>query len=64
MLKDRKWHERSRDERLASILWPMQTSSETQREMAELAAREGRRSPQEALAERRRNDDGRAKGVK
>ena len=48
MAKKESWDDKDRFFKLASVLYPMHTSEETRRQMAELAAREGKRSPQQA----------------
>jgi cytosine/adenosine deaminase-related metal-dependent hydrolase len=56
MAKERDWHDKSRFERLASVMFPLHSSKETQRQMKELSDREGKRSPMDArLAEQRRS---------
>jgi hypothetical protein len=39
------WHSRSRIERLAAVMYPHLTDAATQREMAQLAANERKKSP-------------------
>jgi hypothetical protein len=51
MAKERDWHDKSRFERAASVMYPMHTSKETQRQMKVLSDREGRKSPQQARLE-------------
>jgi len=54
-LKNRKWAELSRSEKLASVLYPRQASKEIQAEMAEIAKHEGKRPPSsDAKKENRR----------
>jgi hypothetical protein len=60
MAKQREWKDLSRDEKLASILYPGQVSDQRRAEMQSLAANEKKRSPQQALADRR-NASGKAK---
>ena len=39
------WHEKSRSEKLASVLYPSQASESTRKQMAELSANELKRPP-------------------
>ena len=39
------WKDRTRNQKLAAVLYPNQTSKDTRRQMAELAGNEGRRPP-------------------
>ncbi len=50
-MKKTDWHSQPRQSRLASVMYPHLASEETQKEMADLAAREGKRSPQAAKIE-------------
>jgi len=50
-MKKTDWHDQPRQSRLASVMYPHLASEETQKQMADLAAREGKRSPQAAKAE-------------
>jgi hypothetical protein len=45
MSKERKWKDLSRDEKLANVMFPHLASKEIQKEMAERAANEGKKSP-------------------
>ncbi len=49
--KKTSWHDQPRQSRLASVMYPHLASEETQKQMADLAAREGKRSPQAAKTE-------------
>ena len=39
------WHKRTRNQKLAAVLYPNQTSKETRREMAQLSANEVKKAP-------------------
>jgi hypothetical protein len=49
--KERSWDEKSRFEKLSAVMYPMHTSKETQRQMAERAANEGKKSPMQGRRE-------------
>jgi len=53
-LKNRKWAELSRSEKLAAVLYPRQASKEIQAEMQEIAKREGKKPPTSNKKENRR----------
>jgi hypothetical protein len=44
-LKPRGFSDLSRSEQAASVLWPAQTTGEIQKEMADISAKNGKRSP-------------------
>jgi hypothetical protein len=44
-LREQSWHERTRMQRLASVLFPGLADEDTRRQMAELARGEGKRPP-------------------
>ncbi len=50
-MKKTDWHDQPRQSRLASVMYPHLASEETQKQMADLAACEGKRSPQAAKIE-------------
>jgi hypothetical protein len=50
-MKTVEWHKRPRIERLANVMYPHLADAETQRQMAEIARGEGRRSPLEGQAD-------------
>ena len=54
------WHDKSRFERLASVMYPLHSSKETQRQMKAFSDKEGRKSPQEARKDEQRRS-GKAK---
>ena len=56
--RERKWENMSREEKLANILYPNLAPEPIKKEMAELAAKEGKPSPMHARLDR---VDGRAK---
>jgi hypothetical protein len=47
-LRNQTWHQRPKISRLANILYPAHADEETRKEMAKLAATEGKRSPYQA----------------
>jgi hypothetical protein len=47
-MRERKWKDLTRDEKLANVMWPNLASAEIQKEMAEIAKGEGKKSPQQA----------------
>lgn len=50
-MKSIDWHSLDRNSRLGRVLYPNLSSPEDQREMAELARNEGKKSPLQALQE-------------
>jgi hypothetical protein len=55
-MKPVSWFERPRSNRLASILWPNLADQQAQREMAEITAAEGKKSPMQGVADARQAD--------